>query len=135
MGIISGVVIAELLGFVFFFQTQNLLGIFVDTKQAIGFGTIHAQTVCFFFCLLAFSHCAAGVMRGCGKSVVPMITMLTFWCGFRILYVTVALRFVPVFRTISAAYPITWTCSSIVFAIFLLKSDWIHAFEKKNVHA
>lgn len=130
VGIISGVVIAELLGFVFFVQTENLLRIFVDTPQAIAFGTIHAQTVCFFFCLLAFSHCAAGVMRGCGKSIVPMITMLAFWCGFRILYVTVALRFIPVFRTISAAYPITWACSSVVFAVCLMKSDWTHAFEK-----
>lgn len=131
VGIVSGMLIAELLGVVFLLQIHNLLRIFVNTEQAIEYGTIHGQTVCLFFFLLAFSHCAAGVMRGCGKSIVPMITMLAFWCGFRILYVTVALRFIPVFRTISAAYPITWTCSSIVFAVFMIKADWIHAFEKR----
>jgi hypothetical protein len=59
-----------------------------------------------------------------------MFTMLTFWCGVRIVYVTLALRVFPTFSTISWAYPITWSCSTVVFLLFLLKSDWLHAFDK-----
>jgi Na+-driven multidrug efflux pump len=61
--------------------------------------------------------------------------MLTFWCGVRILYVTVAIRIWPVYNTIAWAYPLTWSLSSIVFLIFLLRSDWTHAFEKKEAKA
>ena len=64
-----------------------------------------------------------------------MITMLAFWCGVRIIYVTTTLHFVPKFSVISWAYPLTWSLSSMVFALFLLKSDWVHAFEKQKKHA
>lgn len=129
-GILCGMAMAELVGVIFFFCAPTALRFFVDEPEAITYGIIHAQTVTLFFFLLAFSHCAAGVLRGCGKSMVPMITMLLFWCGFRILYVTLALRAFPVFRTISWAYPLTWTLSSAVFLAFLLKSDWTHSFDK-----
>ncbi|MGN0506507.1 MAG: MATE family efflux transporter [Lachnospiraceae bacterium] len=131
-GIVSGVVMAELFGFLFYFGAPYALRLFVDAPEAIAFGTTQARTVSLFFFLLAFSHCAAGVLRGCGKSIVPMITMLMFWCGVRILYVTQAVKLVPQFQTISWAYPLTWSLSSIVFLVFLLKSDWTHYYEKKQ---
>ncbi len=129
-GILSGMILAELVGVAFFFGAPYALRFFVDSAEAVAYGTIHVRTVSLFFFLLAFSHCAAGVLRGCGKSFVPMITMLTFWCGVRIVYVTVALKFFPVFRTISWAYPLTWFLSSTVFLLFLLKSDWTKGLEK-----
>lgn len=131
-GIVSGMIMAEAVGILCYFGAKYALRIFVDTPEAIAFGEIHAQVVSLFFFLLAFSHCAAGVLRGCGKSVVPMVTMLAFWCGVRILYVTQTLKFIPKFATISWAYPLTWSLSSIVFLIFLLKSDWAHAWKEKS---
>lgn len=130
-GIISGVAVAELIGIAFFLGIGPLLRFFVDEPQSIAFGKMHAHVTTLFYCLLAFSHCAAGVLRGCGKSIVPMAAMLAFWCGLRIVYVTCALHFVPQFQMISWAYPITWSCSSVVFLLFLLFSDWTHAFEKR----
>ena len=126
-GIVSGMVISEAIGVLFFFQSPAMLRFFVTSSEAIRYGTIHARTVSFFFCLLSFSHCAAGVLRGCGKSIVPMVTMLMIWCGIRIIYVTTAISIRPQFQMISWAYPLTWTLSSIVFVIFLFKSDWTHA--------
>ncbi len=129
-GILSGVVMAELFGLLFFAGAPYALRLFVDTPEAVAFGEIQAKTVSLFFFLLAFSHCAAGVLRGCGKSIVPMITMLLFWCGVRVTYVTQAVKLIPEFQTISFAYPLTWSLSSIVFFVFLLKSDWTHYYEK-----
>lgn len=131
-GILSGMAVAELIGVGVYVFAPWLLGLFVDSQEAVAYGVIHARTTSLFYLLLAFSHCAAGVMRGCGKSVVPMATMLTFWCGVRILYVSVALNIIPKFQMISKAYPITWGCSSIVFLLFLFRSDWTHTFERKK---
>ena len=131
-GILLSMIFAELVGALFYVGAPYALRIFVDTPEAISYGTIHARVVGPFFCLLAFSHCAAGVMRGCGKAIVPMITMLSFWCGVRIIYVTLALKVFPVFQTISWAYPLTWSLSSIVFAVFLFRSDWTHYYEKRQ---
>ncbi len=131
-GIAAGMASAELTGFLLYTFVDKLLTIFISDPEALKYGIIQSYTVSFFFFLLAFSHCAAGVLRGCGKSVIPMIGMLTFWCGLRITYVTFALRIIPQFRTISWAYPLTWCCTTIMFLIYLLKTDWTHAFEKKH---
>ncbi len=132
-GIIVGMVVAELIGIVLFIFAKPLLKIFISDESSLGFGMIHAHVTSLFFLLLAFSHCAAGVMRGCGKSIVPMVTMLAFWCVIRVTYVTLAVKVFPVFQTVSWAYPLTWSLSSIVFILFLAFSDWTHAFEKKAV--
>lgn len=129
-GILSGMVLAELIGVIFYVWAPYALRFFVDSQEAVKYGIIHARVVAPFFFLLAFSHCVAGVMRGCGKAFVPMITMLLFWCGVRIVYVTLAVKAFPVFQTISWAYPLTWSLSSIVFLIALLRLDWKRAFEK-----
>ena len=128
-GILSGMALAELVGVAFLFAAPPALRFFVDDAQAVQFGAVHARVVAPFFFLLAFSHCAAGVLRGCGKSFVPMATMLAFWCCVRVAYVTLAVRAFPVFQTISWAYPLTWSLSSVVLLLFLLKSDWLHAFD------
>lgn len=133
-GILSGVAVAELIGVLFLFLAPPALRFFVDEPQAIQFGSIHARVVAPFFCLLAFTYCAGGVLRGCGKSFVPMVTMLAFWCCVRVAYVTLAIRAFPVFQTISWAYPLTWSLSSIVLLVFLLRSDWTHAFELSSPH-
>lgn len=130
-GILSGMVMAELVGILCYFGSPYALRIFVDTPEAIAFGKLHAEVVSLFFFLLAFSHCAAGVLRGCGKAIVPMVTMLAFWCGVRIIYVTQILKVIPEFQMISWAYPLTWSLSSIVFLLFLLKSNWASAWQEK----
>lgn len=131
-GILSGMILAEIIGVLFFFFAPYALKFFVDDAESIVYGTTQAQTVSMFFFLLAFSHCAAGVLRGCGKSFVPMATMLAFWCGVRIVYVTQVIKLVPQFSTISWAYPLTWTLSSLVLLIVLLKSDWTKTWSVKK---
>ncbi len=61
-----------------------------------------------------------------------MYTMLCCWCLLRVAYITLAVKAFPVLETISWAYPITWTCSSIIFLYYLLKTDWIHTFQRES---
>ena len=124
VGTISSMVLAELVGILYFIWAPYAMRIFVNAPEAIEFGVIHCRTTALFFFLLAFSHCAAGVMRGCGKSFMPMAAMLAFWCGVRILYVSIAIQIVPVFQTISWAYPLTWFLSSVAFFVSLVRMDW-----------
>ncbi len=134
-GALCSVTLAEVVGLCFYFGCPFLLGLFKPGAQALEFGVMHCRTVCLFYCLLAFSHCAAGILRGAGKPSVPMVVMLLFWCVLRVSYITVAVRFVPVLTTVSWAYPLTWSCSSIVFIVYLSKADWLHAFEAEKASA
>ena len=123
-GILFGMVTAEIMGVMIYFIAPSLLRFFVDTSKSVEFGTTHARVTSLFFFLLALSHCAAGVLRGCGKAFIPMITMLAFWCGVRVVYVTNILKVIPQFQMISWAYPLTWSLSSIVFMVILFRMDW-----------
>lgn len=134
-GVICSCSLAEVIGGLSYALAPQLIGMFTDSAESVAFGTQHMRTICLFYCLLAFSHCIAGVMRGAGKPTVPMITMLVIWCVFRVSYITVALKFVNELTTVSWAYPITWTLSSIIFLIYFLKADWIHTFDKKEQKA
>ena len=130
-GIVSGMILAELMGIFMNLNASSLLGVFVDTTESILFGVTHIKVTSLFFFLLALTHCSAGVLRGCGKAFIPMVTMLVFWCGVRVAYVTAILKIIPEFQMISWAYPLTWTLSSIVLVGILLRLDWTKAFVKK----
>ena len=131
-GVVCSCALAEAIGLLCYFFAPQLIGFFSETQEAISYGTQHMRTICLFYCLLAFSHCIAGVMRGAGKATVPMFTMLACWCLFRVTYITVAVRYINRLTTVSWAYPITWTLSSIIFLIYFLKADWIHNFDRQS---
>ena len=129
-GITCSCTMAEIIGVLSYIFAPQLIGLFSNSTVAIDFGTRHMRTICLFYCLLAFSHCIAGIMRGAGKATVPMFTMLACWCVFRVTYITVALKFINELTTVSWAYPITWSLSSVVFLIYFLKADWIHNVDR-----
>ena len=131
-GISCSCIMAGLISVFCYALAPQLIGFFSESPEAIDFGVQHMRTICPFFCLLSFSHCMASIMRGAGKASVPMVTMLICWCLIRVSYITVALKFVNELTTVSWAYPITWSLSSIVFLIYFLTADWIHNFDRMD---
>lgn len=131
-GVICSVVTAELVGVAIYIFAPYLIAAFNNTPEVLSYGVAQAHTASLFYFLLAFSHCMAGILRGAGKSTVPMFVMLICWCIIRVTYITVTVHFIPNIRVIFWAYPLTWTLSSIVFLLYFLKSDWIHGLEKQE---
>lgn len=123
-GVLTGMAAAELIGVGIYILAPSLLGLFISEPEAIRYGVIHSRVDTLFYCMLAMAHCVAGVLRGCGKSSVPMVVMLGCWCVLRCVYVTVILRFVREFAMISWAYPLTWTVSCILFVWYLSRLNW-----------
>lgn len=104
-GVLSAMVAAELIGVIMYIFIPQLLKLFISDPEAISYGITHARIDTLFYCMLALAHCAAGILRGCGKSTVPMVVMLGCWCVLRSIYVTVILQFIREFRMISWATP------------------------------
>ena len=129
-GIACSTVLAEIIGILAWLLAPQLIRIFNDDPVVVNYGVRHLRTISLFYCLLAFSHCIAGIMRGAGKATVPMVTMLACWCLLRVTYITIMVRIVNRLETVSWAYPITWCCSSVIFLIYFLKADWIHNFDR-----
>ena len=131
IGIFCSMTVAELIGVTVFLTAPFLLRMFNDDPAVIAFGVKQAHIQPLFYCLLAFSHCMAGIMRGAGKAYVPMTVMLICWCLIRVTYITIMVDIFHEIAFVFSSYPLTWSLSSIVFLIYYLKADWTNAFRKK----
>ena len=126
-GIVCSVALAELIGALLYWLAPLLIGAFTQEPEGIAFGVLKMRTCAPFFCLLALTHCLAAVMRGAGRAVIPMVSMLSFWCIVRVGILTVA---VPIYRSIAVVnwvYPITWALSSVFLAVYYYRADWLTA--------
>ena len=131
-GILSAVIMAEIIGVIYYVLAPRIIGFFDDNPGVISLGVSEARTVVLFYCLLAYSHSVAAVCRGAGKAFVPMAVMLSVWCAFRIAYIMFVMHFFGEIKYVYMAYPITWTISSIIFALYYYLSDWVHGFDGKK---
>lgn len=131
-GITAAMVLAEGIGVAVYVLAPHLIGLFSSDPQVIAYGVLQARTASLFYCLLAFSHAVAGVMRGAGRAVVPMLVMLVCWCVIRVSYIMLVARASDNIRMIFWAYPLTWSLSSIAFLVYYLKADWPHYLDQQH---
>lgn len=129
-GLASCMVISEAIGIISFLLAPQLIELFTSDPDAIAIGALKNRTTSLFYFALALSHCFAGILRGAGRSKVPMMTMLATWCVFRSAYVEVITHFIKDIVVVFWAYPITWTLSTIIFIIYYKRSNWVHGFDK-----
>ena len=131
-GIVSCMLLAELVGVGINVFAPRLIGLFDQNPDVIAVGVTQARTVTLFYFLLACSHGIAGVLRGAGRAIIPMLVMLVCWCLIRVSYITIVTPIVGNIQSIFWAYPLTWTLSSICFLVYLFKADWVHAYAKAH---
>ena len=134
-GIIFSCACAELIGLVIFVLAPYLISIFGNNPEVIAVGTRRAHLNALFYFLLSFSHCISGVLRGAGRSKIPMLTMLICWCVIRVSYIKIATHFINNVAVVFWAYPITWFLSSTVFLIYYKKSNWLEDCKNKMLIA
>ena len=124
-GLISAVLAAEAIGVVVFLLGPWFIALFNSDPAVLLIGQKQCRIEALFFCMLSLSHTVAGICRGAGKAMVPMLVMLGVWCVFRITYITVAMRLCHDIRLLFWAYPITWTISAAIFWLYYRHSNWL----------
>ena len=135
LGMICAVCTAECIGVLFWIFAPSLIGLFNDDPNVVQFGVMQMRVISLFYGLLALNHCMAGILRGAGKAMIPMMVMLASWCLLRVTYITIMVRTFGHIAVIFSAYPVTWTVSAIIFAIYYNKADWLHAFDRLDAKA
>lgn len=126
-GIVSAMVLAEIIGILFYIFAPLLISAFTRESEAVAFGVQKARTCALFYCLLAATHSFASVLRGAGKSLVPMLVMLAFWCVVRVSFLMITVPLTGVIDVVNWVYPLTWTLSTIALFIYYLFADWTHS--------
>ena len=130
-GIVCCMLMAEAVGVVIYLLAPNLISLFNGEAPVIAYGTLQARTVTLFYFLLAFSHSVAGILRGAGRAVVPMLVMLVCWCVIRVSYIMLIARASGDIQMVFWAYPLTWSLSSAAFLLYYLRADWQHSLDRR----
>ena len=125
-GILVTVVMAELIGVIVMLFAPQLIAALDSTPAVVQFGVEKARTAALFYCLLAYSHSVASVIRGAGKAVVSMLIMMTFWCVVRVAFLAVSIPFTHSVLMVYAVYPLTWALSSVAFFFYYRRANWLN---------
>ena len=123
-GLVCSVSLAEIIGILIILFATPLMCLFVDDPQVIEYGVQRAHYATILFFMLAYSHGVSAVLRGVGKSIVPMVVMLVCWCLVRVTLLTTLNMMFHNIIFVYMIYPFTWTLSSIVFFLYYRKINW-----------
>ncbi len=124
-GVVCLMILTELVGIFMYIFAPRLISMFDSSPKVVGYGTIHMRTVCLFYFLMAFSHGVSAILRGTGKSIVPMGVIMFAWCGFRMVYVSIATKLFEGIQAVFWVYPISWALSAGIFLLCILKVNWM----------
>ena len=126
-GILMTVTLAEAIGVLVFLFAPQLIALFDPTPEVVAFGVGKARTAALFYCLLAYAHSVAAVLRGAGKAVIPMAIMIAIWCGVRVAFLSITIPLTHSIQMVYWVYPLTWGISCVLFFLYYKKAEWMHA--------
>lgn len=129
----KGMRVTLAMGFVYTVLTGVLLLTFADplmrmfTKDAevIAFGKQAMRYFCPFYFLLSIMHGLAGTVRGTGKSVPPMVILLTSLCLFRIIWIQFVLPLFSMIDGVFVLYPVSWAFGTVLMILYTWKGKWL----------
>ncbi len=119
----TGIVMAAVIGALLDIFAPQLIAAFDSTPGVIAYGAARARIVCPFFCLVAFTHLMAAILRGYGRAGVPMMVFLVCWCAVRVLIIAAGGQFIHSIKLTYWVYPITWMLSSGSLFIYYRKEE------------
>ena len=112
---------------------EQLLSIFSSDPEVIKYGLMMMHTLIPMYFLLTITHALNGIIRGAGKTKVPMLVMIVCWCCMRMAWI---LTTVPLFNDIQFVFygwPITWAASSLWLIIYFCSHKWLpEAYQKQS---
>ena len=127
--LLLGALIGELTGLLAYRFGQPLLSFYDDDAAVITMGLVRLGLVGATYGLDAIMDVFAGVIRGLGRSVLPMVVTLIGACGFRVLWVYTVFAVYHELRVLYLSYPISWILTSLVHLVcyFIVKRQALRA--------
>ena len=100
-GILMSVITIVCISALLLILGPNVLAIFSSDPTVINYGLYMMHVLAPGYIFLAISHAFNGIIRGAGITTVPMIVMVTCWCGLRMAWI---LTSVPLFHDIGVVF-------------------------------
>ena len=75
--------------------------------------------------MLSIMHALAGTIRGTGKSIPPMVILLTSLCVFRVIWIIFVLPHFSTIDGIFVLYPVSWAVGLVLMILYAWKGKWL----------
>lgn len=128
-GILMSVITIVCISALLLMLGPNVLAIFSSDPTVINYGLYMMHVLAPGYIFLAISHAFNGIIRGAGITTVPMIVMVTCWCGLRMAWI---LTSVPLFHDIGVVFmgwPLTWIASALWLYLYYRKGNWMTRYD------
>lgn len=104
---------------------RNFIALFNREKAVIDAGRLMQLVFLPFYIFLPINQVINGVLRGAGRSSVPMYVMVFSFVVLRQIYLFIVTRFTSNIGYVFFGWPVTWIVCSIIFIFYFFKVDWL----------
>lgn len=128
-GILMSVITIVCISSLLLLLGPRVMAIFSSDPTVIHYGLYMMKVMAPCYIFLAISHAFNGIIRGAGITTIPMIVMVTCWCGLRMAWI---LTTVPIFHDIGVVFlgwPITWIASALWLFLYYRKGTWMTKYD------
>lgn len=96
--------------------------LFTNDNDVINLGCQIARITFPFYFIYVFHEIMSGVMRGKGRTFVPMVIIVINMCLVRVMVINIAMMINPTAQGVAVIYPVTWITTTLSFAaVYYLK--------------
>lgn len=120
-----GVVYTITTGCLLLIFSEPITRLFTQDKEVIEYGRQAMYYFCPFYFMLSIMHALAGTIRGTGKSIPPMIILLTSLCVFRVIWIIFVLPHFSAIDGIFVLYPVSWAVGLVLMILYAWKGKWL----------
>ena len=114
---VSILITALVVGAILLTAGESLLWIYDDDARVIEAGMVRLVWMATTYFLCGFMDTLVGMLRGMGRSVLPMLVSLAGACGLRIVWIYTVFVLYHELWVVYASYPVTWTITALTHLI------------------
>lgn len=128
-GILMSVVTIVCISALLLILGPNVLAIFSSDPTVINYGLYMMHVLAPGYIFLAISHAFNGIIRGAGITTVPMIVMVTCWCGLRMAWILTSVPLLHDIGVVFMGWPLTWIASALWLFLYYRKGSWMTRYD------
>lgn len=112
-------------GLLLWFFCGTFLRIFTSDTEVIFYGLKEMRWLVPFYVLCGFVQTCAGVIRGSGQALIPMVITVSTFCVLRVVWLVFSGIFFPSIDAVFACYPVTWAAAAAIMLVYYKKGGWL----------
>ncbi len=102
-----------------------IIRMFTRDPEVVEFGVMALWSLAPYYCLLSLIHDLAGVVRGSGKTLQPMLIILFSLCLCRIGWIKLAAPLFDSIQGVYLTYPVSFAVGALLMCLYAWKGRWM----------